>query len=96
MEKVLMVGAIICCAIGAFFVLNVIGGIISFWAKIFREPRNIFAFSISVIYALLTITPIFILIRSKEIQISRLKLLLTAFTEFIVIGLFLAMLFPKL
>ncbi len=96
MEKVLRVGAIICCAIGVFFVLSVIGGIISFWSEIFREPRDIFAFSISVVYALLTFMPIFILTRSKEVQISRLKLMLTGFTELVVIGLFLAMMFPKL
>jgi hypothetical protein len=96
MKKALTVGAFICCAIGAFFVLSVIGGIIAFHSEIFREPGDIFTFSISVIYALLTFTPIFILTRSKEIQISRLKLILTGFTEFMVIGLFLAMMFPAL
>jgi hypothetical protein len=96
MKKVLMVGAIICCVIGAFFVLSTIGGIIEFSSEIFHEPRDFFAFLISVFYALLTFTPIFILIRSKGIQISRLKLMLTGFTELIVIGLFLAMMFPAL
>jgi cytochrome bd-type quinol oxidase subunit 2 len=97
MKQALMVGAIICCVIGVFFIFITIQGIIEFSSEIFRKPRDFFIpLLISVAYTLLTFTPVFILIRSKQTQMSRLRFTLTGFTELIVIGLFLAMMFPAL
>jgi hypothetical protein len=96
MKEALTVGAIICCIIGVFFVFSAIQGIMEFSSEIFRDSRDWFLFLISIIFIFLTFTPLFMPTRSKGIQISRLRFTLIGLTELIVIGLFLAMMFPAL
>jgi len=93
MKKILIVGAVICCVIGIFWVYTNICGIIEFWPDIFLGRDLLLPFSTSIVYLLLTFKPTFILIRSKASQMSRLKLMLIGFTELIDIGSFLAVLF---
>ena len=98
MKTVLTVGAIICGVMGVFFILFFVSTIRSFAESLsenIHDSRDLSPLITSVAFALLTFTPVIMLTRFKGIQISDLRLTLIGLTELIVIGLFLAMVFPS-
>jgi hypothetical protein len=95
MKTVLMIGAAICCIIGALIILRLIAGIIEFSPDFFNAP-GFFMPAFCIAYGLLaciTFTPMLILIRSKQTEQPRVQFIVAGSTELVVIGLFSVVIF---
>jgi hypothetical protein len=96
MRKVLAIGATICCIIGLYCFYDLVWGIVKFWPDFLHVPRlPIYCFFCTV-FLILAFAPTIMLIRASKLEKRRSRFIAVGVIEVIVIGLFLAMLFPAL
>ena len=105
MKKALIIGAGLCCVIGVLLFFAVLLDVIFLLRNVFKTKMNYSYVNYGLIagiggfvigYMYLAFTPLIMLIKARKIEISRLRLALIGVAEVVVIGLFLAKLFPKL
>lgn len=106
MKKVLIIGAGFCCVIGALLFFAVLFDVIFLWRNVFQNQNMNYSYldygliagvgGFVIGYMYLAFTPLIMFIKARKIEMSRLRLVLIGVAEVVVIGLFLAKLFPKL
>jgi hypothetical protein len=96
MRTVLAIGATICFVIGLYCLYDLAWGIVKLWPDFLYVPRlPVYCFFCTV-FLILAFAPIIMLIRARKLEKRHSRFIAIGVIEVIVIGLFLAMLFPAL
>jgi hypothetical protein len=96
MKIALFIGAILSCAIGiVLFAVDAVATADE-WHYISRDPRNLYALSLLLLFLFLAISPLMMLVTWRKRELTRFRFALICVTELIVLLFFVGMLFPAL
>jgi cytochrome bd-type quinol oxidase subunit 2 len=96
MRTVIITGAVVCCIVGLFLSFKVLQEVIGRSPEFFHELGNFIGLFVAAAYVFLAFAPAIMLFQSRRSEKPRFGFILIGAIEFLVIGLFIAMLFPAL